>query len=621
MILEAVDVCFCAMPGLHERMTLFITGGLAPKAMERQLRREAEPLVVLEHDTLLERGRYPQVGEWLTLSDLAGFRDIEALRAQVALMFSEYLRQRPELGDQPGDSELRKAFVRGAFLEGCFTRVYHMRLRELLWARHRFDRLVVAPGSGVNFAFWRAVAAEEGMEIIVLEPEWKGRGLRRKIERWLCKRAQKKARSSIQPSLQPSIFEGAPDDTGLPLAVCASRRVAPLLAQEKEPCGFRVIQAGMKDLDPPDPAFEAAERERFSTWWRRWKTEVLPASCAPDAKPCLAPLRDLFERMGEEETAGTYPRVSALRARARAWLESRAPAAVIADMQMNEDEAVWSLAAAQAGIPVIAYSYDCLALPDITHSPDILLMDGVRGRSRTLRAGYPAERMIDVRCHRIPAAPPRTAAEIDAAFTARRPLVLSADTMAVINDPQEGLRGYRLLVEAARRLPEMDFVVKFHPLRTPKSEERSFLGMDENEIQVKTRFIRALRPPRNFRLAPPEASMQDWLEKASVLVNTISLTGQEAFHFGIPVVFLCRLDADFITFPDMEKWMTPLLAENADRLVDALRRLATDADFRHAQARQQHHYQDQCFWPAGTSLAAGIRQAARLAAELGPFPR
>ncbi len=602
-------------------MTLFITGGLAPRAMARQLQCEKGPLVVLEHDTLLERARYPQVREWLKLADLADFREIENLRADVEAMLAEFLRQRPELGDLPGDAELRKSAVRGAFLEGCFTLLFHQRLHSLLWARYRFERLVVAPGSGVNFAFWRAVAEAERLQLVMLEPEWRGRGLSRKIQRWLCKRAEKKTRSIVASKPVVAGTTVARDAKELPLAVCVSRRMAPLLAQETGSSGFRIQQATMNDLEPTDPAFELAERVRFSAWWHRWRTEILPAACKAEAVPCLAPLRDLFERMGEEESLRTYPRFSALRARARAWLESRAPAAVIADMQMNEEEAVWSLAAAQLGIPVIAYSYDCLALPTITHSPDILLMDGVRGRSRTLRSGYPVERMIDVRCHRIPDAPRRTAEEIDASFTARRPIVLSADTMAVINDPQESLRGYRLLVEAARRLPGMDIVVKFHPLRTPKSEERSFLGMDESEIQIKTRFIRTLRPPRNFRLVPPEAGIQSWLAKAAVLVNTISLTGQEAFHHGIPVVFLCRLDTDFITFPKMEQWMSPLVAENADQMVDALRRLADDRDFRHALVRQQHHYQDQCFWASPTCLAEGIRQASKLVSELGLLPR
>jgi hypothetical protein len=597
-------------------LTLFITGALAPKAMERQLAQEKGDMVVLEYDTLLDRSRYPQVREWLKTADFVCYQEIEAMRGQVAQLMSHFLKHRPELGDLPGDSAMRRAALQGSFQDSCFTYILNSKVRDCLWARFAFDRIVLTPGSGVNFEFWRGVAATGGLELVVLEPEWHGRSLARRFERWRYKRINK-ARAAQASAIQPQAPR--PVD-GLPLAVCVSRRMTHLLQLETQAPGFRIISASLADLGTPDAALLAHEKERFSTWWKAWKQTVLSPACIEGAEPSLAPFQGVFERMGIHYTEQVYPRWAALKKNAMAWLERHRPALIIADMQINEEEVIWCLAASEMGIPVAAYTYDCLVDPLITYCPDFLLIDGARGMSRVLRAGYPTDRLIDVRCHRIPVTPPRTESEIEAHFTNRRPFALCADTMSMINDPQASLRLYQTLVAAARRLPGIDFAVKYHPLRTPKSEERSFLGMDETEVQIKTRFIRSLRPPANFHILPPEASMEECLKKTSILINTISLTGQEAFHIGIPVIFMSRHEPDSIIFPNMEAWMKPLYVDTADELVAAMSQLVESREFRHAQIAQQHHYQQQYYWASQVTLTDGINEAARRAKQMPLYP-
>lgn len=595
-------------------LTLFITGALAPKAMKRQLAGEKGGLVMLEYDTLLDHSSVPQATAWLKPADFISYEEIEVVRGDVARLMSHFLKHRPELGDRPGDSVMRKAALVGGFQDFCFTRIVNSRVRDCLWRRFKFDRIVITAGSGVNFGFWKEVARENHLETVVLEPEWRGRTLARRIERWRCKRISKNKAKSV--SVAARAARPARDDEGLPLAVCVTRRMRHLLMLEEKLPDFRIINASLEELGETDSAVLASETARFADWWKSWEREVLQPGCKPGAEPFLGTFRQVFEEMGAHYTTQVYPRWMAMKARARAWLQERCPALIIADTQINEEEVIWCLAAADLGIPVAGYTYDCLADPMITYCPDFLLLDGARGLSRVLKAGYPRERIIDVRCHRVPAEPRRTEAETEASFKSRRPMALLADSMSLMNDPQEGLRLYRLLIEAARRLPDYDFKVKFHPLRVPKSEQRSFLGMDEMEVRIKTDFIRSLRPPRNFALIPPEADMQDCLRQAAVLLNTISLTGQEAFHFGIPVVFLSHHAPESITFPNMQDWMQTLQADTVEDLVGALRRLADSREFRQAHIRQQHRYQDDYFWASKVSLSEGINEAARRAATL-----
>jgi hypothetical protein len=401
--------------------------------------------------------------------------------------------------------------------------------------------------------------------------------------------------------------------------VCVSRRMVHLLSLESNLPDFRINNAALTDLGEPDAEIVMKEKERFLSWWKTWEQEVLAPACAPGADPNLQSFKGVFEEMGAYYVGQVYPRWVALKKNARTWLESKLPSMMIADTQINEEEVIWCLAAAELGIPVAGYTYDCLADPMITYCPDFLLLDGARGLSRVLKAGYPAERIIDVRCHRIPITAPRTESEIEATFTNRRPVALLADSMTLMNDSQASMRLYQIIVDAARKLPEFDFKVKYHPLRAPKSPQRSFLGMDETEVQIKTSFIRSLRPPRNMIILPPEADMQECLKEASVLLNTISLTGQEAFHLGIPVVFMSHHAPDSITFPNMAEWMNPLYAETTDELVNTLRRLAESREFRHDQINQQHHYQNDYFWASKVTLSEAINEAARRAKHMSLY--
>ena len=574
--------------------TLVLTGSLAPQALERRLAEVAEGAVVLEYDTLLERSRYPGVVAWLSTRDIFGRDAAMPLLAGMTEAMEPYLRSRPELGDRPGDADLRKAALGGEFQDRMSMRLFNLALRDHLWSRFEFDRLVVCAGSGVSFGFWREVAAEKGLPVECLAPEWRPRSLRRRIERWLCRWRRAPAVVASE-----AITREAPPAEA-PLVLCASGRVARLLAREPAAPRFRLQTVTAAELGEPTAESVAAESAHWADWWRRWQAEVL------DQDPAVRGCRDIHRAMGDHYVQRVYPRWSALVAKAMVRLQELRPALVLADTQIGAEDGVWSLAAARLGIPVACYTYDFLLKPRTMFTPDFALVDGQRGIPRMIAAGYPAERIVDVRGHRRPSAPPRTPEQVEAAFTRRRPQVLHADTMTVITDPQACLHQYRSVVEAARRLPQLDFILKFHPLRAPKSEERGFIGMDESEVQSKTRFLRSLRPPSNVRLAPPEQPMEEAMQSAAVLLNTISVSGHEAFHLGLPVVFLVRHPPEFFLFPELEQRLQPPWGESGEELTQALTRLFGDRDYRQAQVAAQHRYQEEFFWSSRQTLTEAV---------------
>lgn len=584
--------------------TLFLSGSLALEALEKRLDEEKGPVYVLEFDTQMERAAHPQVVDWLTVSDLLGMPDVQAFHKEVFEAMKLFLTPCPGLEEEPGDAALRRAAMHGAFIDSAFTLLLNDWLFSRLCERWQFDRLVVAAGCGVHFEFWRQTATAKKMPIEVLPPQKFRRGWRRRLERWYYK---KQARRQDAASRHEVHDAGSRNISG-PLVACVSRRVSKLLQESETSPRFRVQHLKLADLGNPEPDLVASERARFEAWWRQWPAKAEAA--ADDAgKTLLRRFSHLFLVAGDDLIQNVYPRWSALRAKAREVLRQVRPDMLLADTQLADEEGVWKLAASDLGIPWIAYSYDQVVNPRMMVLPEYVLADGMRTYPRALQGGYPAERLINVASHRRPRTPPRTEAETEAIFTQSRPEVLFSDPMSIVSDPQRSMRCFRAIVQAARLLPQVDFVIKFHPLRAPKSELRSFVGMDESEVQSKMRFIRRLKAPSNVRLLAPEASMEMRLRSAAVLLNTTSMSGHEAFHMGIPVVFLTMHEADSITFPELIHRMDMQVTEDGRELAAILDRLIRSREFRQAHIAAQKRYLDEFYWPSHIDLNAGVFMA------------
>ncbi|GEP42494.1 glycosyltransferase [Brevifollis gellanilyticus] len=584
--------------------TLFLTGSLAPEALEKRLLEQKGPAFVLEFDTMLDRSRYPQVTDWLTVRDLLTTSDIQGFQKEMFAALSLFLVPRPGLPEEPGDADLRRTALNGAYMDSAFTQLLNTWLCRGLCERWKFDRLVVTAGCGVHFGFWRETAAAMGLPIEILPPRNFKRGLMRNIERWYYKRQSKKLESEGRSETGESVQQTANG----PLVACVSKRVSHLLADGPSSTQFRVRHLKLADLGSPDAELLQSERARFEDWWQKWPTAAEASADASD-KQLLQRFGPLLKSAGEDLIQRIFPRWSALRAKARALLQQVKPDALLADTQLAEEEGVWKLAALDLGIPVIAYSYDQVVNPKMMVLPAYVLADGMRTYPRALQGGYPEERLINVASHRRPRTPPRTEAQTEAVFTQSRPEVLFSDPMSVVSDPQRSMRCFSAIVEAARLLPKVNFVIKFHPLRAAKSELRSFVGMDESEVQSKMLFIRSLKAPANVKLLAPEASMELRLRSAAVLLNTTSMSGHEAFHMGIPVVFLTEHTTDSITFPELIDRMDMQVTENGKELAAILGRLITSKEFRQSHITAQKRYLDEFYWPSRIDLNTGVCMA------------
>jgi hypothetical protein len=582
--------------------TLILSGSLTPKALADCLEWEPGPLVVVEFDTLLERRLYPRVEHWANSTDFFGPQDLDEFMATSRSVLVSYLTEGRQCGEPPEDLMLRRAARLEGLSDVVLTRAMHESLVDCLLERFSIRRVVAGAGCGVNFPFWREFAAARGLELRLLPAEWKSRTLSRRWERWNWRlRGAIKAWGERGRAL-PSATQGSG-----PRVLCCSSRVLRLLhSNDVEPqvLGRGLQLVGEPELGEPDAGLFQREQQRFALWWKRWQAAVLddPQSKAPVPEPFREALRAAAARAVVE----VYPRWSALRHKAREWLRATGPEMLVTDTQLGSRELVWQLAAADLGIPVAAYSYDKVLDAAVMMSPDYYLVDGMRAIPRTLAGGYPAERMIEVQTHRRPQAVRPSLRDRQRLLSGPRPRVIFADPMTVLADPQVSLRCFQSVVEASRRLSGVDFFIKFHPLRARKTEQRSFLGMDESEVDAKRREVLRLRPPGNLHFLPPEMGMDRCLDQATVLLNTTSMSGHEAFHLGVPVVFLCRHEADSITFPQLQSWLEPLFADNGETLATILQRLLSDSAMREEHIRAQQRYLDEFYWKPAPSLQQAI---------------
>ena len=160
------------LPAFHMPSTLFLTGSVASKAMKQRLSGEKGEVIVLEYDTLLDRALYPNVGRWTSVTDLLSEADFKEFKDQILRALEFFLMNRPETEDLPGDSDLRRAAMPGAYRDTAFFRRVNQTIFERARQKFNFDRLVVTAGGGVHFDSWREMALQHSLPIEIVPPEW-----------------------------------------------------------------------------------------------------------------------------------------------------------------------------------------------------------------------------------------------------------------------------------------------------------------------------------------------------------------------------------------------------------------------------------------------------------------
>ena len=528
---------------------------------------------VLEFDTLLDRVKFPQVGRWMSIRELMG-PDMAASIDATVNDWTEFLFTCPSPAGLELSREFRKASFGVAELVCLTTAAINLRIGEALLAGECYGKIIVAAGCGVNLPVWRELADKHGLPLEILPIQSHRRTLWRLLTK---KRLKAKQRKSVAPPTGQTVsLADLPNSVPV---LCCSRAVGEILLRQGS---GEIAVVNAKELVATDPKEVAVHRATCETWWR----EVPPTGFGSGVGEILA-------EVGGCLALDIYPQHIGIYRRALEVIAEKRPRTLLCDTQRGAAERMWALAARELGIPVIAYTYDHLLRRDCFFMPDGLVSDSGRNSANAVAQGIPREKIVECISHRLP-------------HIQRRPepgtLVVASDNFysgdQAEQDPQVSYRLYRKLIEAARGMPDVRFVLKFHPLRQKKSALRSFTGMDEQELSNRKRHIAGLTPPPNFRTAEPEESMLALLEVADALVNIESLTGVEAFCSGIPVIFLRP--------PVVQDF--PLLAEYGaecagDDLTAQLRRVLTDSDFRAKLIENQRRYARDFYWKSDIPLA------------------
>ncbi|WP_345737185.1 hypothetical protein [Prosthecobacter algae] len=386
--------------------------------------------------------------------------------------------------------------------------------------------------------------------------------------------------------------------------LCCSIRLSRMLQGQPESLDLDWAYVSDELLGKPEGAEFERLKSGYAEWWRKCADELRALLKDNPGDP-----RSILLDLGEGQSRETYPRFAWKYLRARDHLAQARPKLLLCDTQEGSDERAWSLAASELGIPVAAYTYDHIPQPRFSFSPDWLLCDSGRNAHIAQLRGHQADRIVPVASHRRPAAALK---ERDGESSK---ILLYADsyysgTSATV-EPQRSYLHYRLLVETARQMPGHQFHLKFHPLRDRKKVEQCFIGMDEDELYVRMRYIESLNPPPNVKMIPPEEDMLVHLQKAGVLLNSNSTAGLEAFVLGVPVIFLYEPNTE-LGFPLIHEHGACLVATTSDSLAAEVARLENDPAHAAAQIRNQRRYVDEFYWSSGRqSLTEGIQAILR----------
>jgi hypothetical protein len=564
--------------------SLLIHGSLALKGARRLLTAAKEPVHVLEMDTLLPPDQRPRAAEWLCADDLFSTAEMDALESQMDDLLEFYLQESAETAEVPVSRLFRAASLGMQCRKWVLPYLVNLRLAGRLLESGGFRQVTVAPGSGISFRAWRQACAHFDADLAFLPVEHRPFSLTRK---WARLRQRRRVKA-MQPAL--------PQKAGLEHldVLCASTRVGRMIASE----------AGAEDLRwrmvPEAPAEDSGPlRAHYLRWWPAWEAAMLGGRKDDGLDP-----RSILRDLGRMQAAEVYPRFALHHRHARAFLEKHPPRLLLCDTQEGSLELAWAVAARELGIPTAALTYDHVIQPRLCFRPDHLLSDSGRHDWVALQSGYSEPEIVRVQSHRKPA-PLSTE-------TAGGNVVLYADsyysgTTARVT-PQWLHRNYRILVEAARLCPQLEFRIKFHPLRDRKGAEQCFTGIDEDDLHVRNRCLKALNPPANLRLLAPEESMLEHLRGAFALVNSNSTAGLEAFALGIPVVFLRRPHPASPGFPEISRYEACEVAETPAALAEALRNLSVRPDFRQHLIQRQRAYIEDFYWPQDRQpLLDGLR--------------
>jgi hypothetical protein len=431
----------------------------------------------------------------------------------------------------------------------------------------------VAPGAGVSFRAWRQIGELISAPVKFIPIEYRPWSLARKWKRFLHR--YKSSRSAML----------LPQADGKPAFVCVSHRLAHLLPDNHE---IKWKHIPVEHLGSPDKSELLHLELSYSRWWRGCEMKLQSQINGNLADPKFI----LFD-IGRMQSKVIYPKMAWTYIRACERLNGECPRLLLCDTQEGSIELAWALAARSLGVPVAAFTYDHNVEPRFSFKPDWLLCDSGYQTHVAVHRGIQESKIIHVYSHRRP-----EIIQINPTQRLRKKILYAdsyySGTTAKFQPYVSSLH-YQMIVEAASFLPDIDFYIKFHPLRDRKKSDECFVGIDENELYYRTRFIHSLQPPPNLKLLNPEEKLLNYLPEMDILLNANSSAGLEAFALGVPVIFL-HPPAGVNDFPHIYEYEACALALNANVLKQQILDFLQNSKLRKQQIFNQHRYLDEFHW-------------------------
>lgn len=569
--------------------------------MEGALRRVEDwgRTVVLEVDAFLPAELRKRCAACVTVPPLLPEAEAEELQTRAEELLEEFLEERAPVEGLETGRLFRAACMSIEAWRIVVPHLVCLKYARLALEHGPFSRVIAAPGAGISMRALEQISRAAGAPLTLLPQDreqppftWM---LKRRWHRFLLKR---RARRKSGPAAR------LPQAAGTGGLWCADPRLESMVARDDK--------AGQWAAGPafaePDAAELEALRTRYEAWWDAWWQQWRGAHPGEEV---LSP-RFILEDVGRWFSRHRYPLHALYLRQAREQVAKARPECVLLGSMRGRREFLWGLAARELGIPAAVYTVDCSVYPRLVFKPDIVLCDDARQWGiATRQAELDPRRVLQVSSHRRP--PGRAAGTAAAPAGQGRRVILLADTyysgMVASSSPLLSAWAYERVVEAAREMPEHDFLIKFHPVRERPEAAFHLSGLHHLQLWLREKFIRTLRPPRNVRLLAPEVPLSDWLPKAALLLNIQSYAGLEAFALGIPVVYLQPWDEEGL-YPEMNARGAMQVAVDGPRLVELARRNLDDPAHRQAQLARQAAYLDYFYWQGRPTCAQAAAQAA-----------
>ena len=577
--------------------TLILTGSLAPKRVHDLIvKYQKSKITVLEFDTTINKLRYPFVSNWLTMNELILPND-KLLISRAGDVFLE--------GFLNIDFRDKRVPLHRNFIGSCInfeikalitSFLINIEVYKKIKGLGAFDQYVIIPGNGINIQAWQAIATLHNAPINFAKRESYakpfGRGLKRFIKRlsliylklFSLKRNKHKCISAD--------------------ILCVGNRIASILLNEDKCITSKYLLLSETEISKTDNRKIIFNQNIYSEIWGNFirNNPLIEYGSELNYFDSV-----LFKEVGDIFFNKIFPNKSIIYSNAIKVIGKLRPQFVICTTQLGANERMWSLAAHELEICVVAYSYDGIIELKNAVFPDYLLCDSASIANESHEIAFSFDKTILVKSHRSLKKPNR-------GMRARKMKyrIVYADTFfcgyTPYDDPGCSYLADQILIQTALRCSDIEFHIKFHPIRGKKNQNLAWSGFDERELLIRKKYIRDLLPPSNVSFIDPEYKLSDILDDYDILINLNSFAAIEAFEIKIPVIFLFYKEQliDDNGFNYFNENGSLLSANNSNELVEMLYSILQNNKLRGYQIQKQYDFISNYLYPESQNIISTI---------------